>query len=77
MTDKIPTTWMWHDEATGGVMGAIVDLDDRKISWMDQPGCACGDSSQPQSIDDFLTKGALVHVPQDVLDEMQTALTLT
>jgi len=74
MADKIQTTWMWHDEATGGTMGAILDLDDREIAWIDQPGCACGDNSQPQSFEDFLSNGAITHVPQDILDEMQIEL---
>lgn len=75
MADQIQTTWMWHDDASNGVKGAIVDLDTNVIQWIDQPGCACGDNAQPQSIDDFLEKGSLVHVPADILDEMHTELT--
>lgn len=75
MADKIQTTWMWHDEPTGGTMGAIVDLDDQKIQWIDQPGCACGNNMQEQPIDDFLNNGAIGYVPDDILDEMRTELT--
>ncbi len=74
MAEKIQTSWMWFDEATNGIMGAIVDLDNQQIQWIDQPGCACGDNMQIQSIDDFLKNGAIPYVPQDVLDEMHTAL---
>lgn len=72
MAEQYQTTWMWHDEATTGVMGAIIDFDDQVIQWVDQPGCACGDNAQAQSMRDFLDNGAAVHVPQDVLGEMQT-----
>lgn len=72
MAEQYQTTWMWHDEATNGVMGAIVDYDDQEIQWVDQPGCACGDNAQPQSIHDFLNKGAAVFVPQDVLGEIHS-----
>ena len=75
MADKIQTAWMWHDPATNGVSGAIVELDDQIIRWLDQPGCACGDSSQEQSIQDFLAKGAIGYVPDDVLAEMHSELT--
>ena len=74
MADSIQTTWMWHDEASNGVKGAIVDLDSQVIQWMDQPGCACGDNAQPQTIADFLKKSAIGYVPADVLDEMHTEL---
>ena len=75
MADKIQTTWMWHDEASNGVKGVIIDLDDQVIQWMDQPGCACGDNSTPQLIADFLKQGAIVHVPDDVQDEISAELT--
>ena len=71
---KIQTTWMWHDEATNGVKGAIVDLDTQTIQWVDQPGCACGDNTQPQSLIDFLEHGAIGYVPEDVLAEMHSEL---
>jgi len=74
MVNNIQTTWMWHDEASNGVKGAIVDLDMQVIQWVDQPGCACGDNTTPQSIRDFLDKGAIESVPADVLAEMHTAL---
>ena len=75
MADNIQITWIWHDEASNGVKGAIVDLDEGVIQWLDQPGCACGDNAQPQSIEDFLAHGAITFVPTDVLDEMHAELT--
>lgn len=71
---KIQTTWIWHDEASGGVKGAIVDLDKQIIQWVDQPGCACGDNAHPQSIQDFLETSAIGYVPDDVLGEMHSEL---
>lgn len=69
------TSWMWQDEASGGVMGAIVDLDEGTIEWMDQPGCACGDSANTQTISDFLQRGPKSFpVPEDVEAEMKAAL---
>lgn len=75
MTEVIQTTWMWHDEASNGVKGAILDLDDHLIQWMDQPGCACGDNSQPQSFEDFLRQGAIESVPDDIEAEMEAVIT--
>ena len=74
MADRIQTTWMWHDEASTGVKGANVDLDDQIIQWVDQPGCACGDNSQQQSIADFLRQGAIGYVPDDIQAEMVSEL---
>ena len=68
------TTWMWHDEASNGVKGAIIDLDDQIIQWIDQPGCACGDNSQSQSIADFLRQGAIDIVPDDIQEEILSEL---
>lgn len=70
------TSWIWQDEASGGVMGAVVDLDDGTIDWVDQPGCACGDSTNTQAIQDFLQHGPKSFpVPEDVVAEMKAALT--
>lgn len=76
MSAKTPkTTWMWQDEASGGVMGAIVNLDERRIQWLDQPGCACGDSNSEQTIADFLAKGPRwLQPPLDVETEMRSEL---
>lgn len=38
--ETIATSWIWHDEASGGVKGARFDLAARLIEWVDQPGCA-------------------------------------
>jgi len=63
--------WLWQDENTGGVVGVIADLDEQKLSWFDEPGCACGDSSAIQSFTDFLNKGAnYLSPPSDIVDEM-------
>lgn len=75
MSESIQTTWIWHDEASNGVKGAIVDLDEQVIQWMDQPGCACGDNAQSQTIQNFLDSGAIGYVPVDVLEEMNAELT--
>ncbi len=40
MIDCYPTSWIWPDEASGGVKGARVDIDAGVIEWVDQPGCA-------------------------------------
>jgi hypothetical protein len=70
------TSWIWQDEMTGGTMGAVVDLDNSRIDWIDQPGCACGDSMHTQTIEDFLQHGARnFPVPADVEAEMKVALT--
>lgn len=69
------TTWIWPD-SSGGTMGAVVDLDEQMIEWMDQPGCACGDSANQQTIQDFLQRGPRSFpVPDDVQAEMKAALT--
>ena len=75
MSDNIQTTWMWHDEASNGTMGAILNPDEQKIQWVDQPGCACGDNIQLQAFQDFLTGGAITPIPQDIDDEMHTSIT--
>jgi len=74
MADQIQTTWMWHDEASNGVKGAIIDLDEQVIQWMDQPGCACGDSGESQLISDFLQQGAIVGLPDDIQAEIMAEL---
>ena len=71
------TSWIWADEASGGVMGARADLAAGMIEWVDQPGCACGDATKRQTIADFLAKGPIHAVPSDVLDEMHRALRQT
>jgi hypothetical protein len=69
------TSWIWHDEATGGVMGVAADLDDRTLTWFDQPGCACGGPEDVQSIADFMTRGAkYLDPPPDIITEMRAAL---
>ncbi len=74
MAETATTSWIWADEASGGVKGARIDYDAGVIEWADQPGCACSDATQPQNIADFLASGPLESVPADVLDEMRQAL---
>ncbi|MCU0514376.1 MAG: hypothetical protein MUE40_17630 [Anaerolineae bacterium] len=75
MAHPIQTTWMWHDEDSGGVLAAIIDLEAQCIQWLDQPGCACGDSASEQSIADFLRQGPRwLQPPADVEAEMRAAL---
>ncbi|MCY4072635.1 MAG: hypothetical protein OXG60_15175 [Chloroflexi bacterium] len=74
MTGDTPTSWIWADEASGGVKGARIDLAASVIEWVDQPGCACGDAIARQPIADFSEKGPLETPPADVLDEMRDAV---
>jgi len=75
MSAKIQTSWMWQNEITNGVMGAIVDTDDLTIQWFDEPGCACTDSHAVQSIQDFLANGShFIKPPADVAAEMHENL---
>ena len=73
---EIPTSWIWADEASGGVKGARLNLADGTIEWVDQPGCACGDAVQLQSIADFMRTGPPDVLPADVLAEMREALSI-
>ena len=73
---ETPTSWIWADEASGGVKGARLNLADGSIEWVDQPGCACGDAVQLQSITDFMRTGPLEVLPADVLAEMREALSI-
>jgi hypothetical protein len=74
MTGKATaTSWMWpHDD---GVQGVMLNPRTNRLSWFDNPGCACGDSAQEQTIEDFLKNGALYgSPPEDVVAEMRAAL---
>lgn len=70
------TSWIWADQASGGVKGARLDLAQGLIEWVDQPGCACGDATSKQNVADFLSTGPLESPPADVLDEMRQALSI-
>jgi hypothetical protein len=62
---------MWADDS-GGVQGAILDLEAGRIQWFDQPGCACGEDEQFQSLSDFLAHGSFyLSPPSDVVDELR------
>ena len=76
MTSKTPTSWIWADNASGGVKGARLDVAARRIEWVDQPGCACGDATSRQTFADFLATGPLESPPADVLEAMRQALSI-
>lgn len=76
MTSKTPTSWIWADEASGGVKGVRVDVASGIIEWVDQPGCACGDAASKQTFADFLSAGPLESPPADVVAEMRQALSI-
>lgn len=71
---SIATSWIWADAASGGVKGARIDLAAGLIEWVDQPGCACGDSIERQTIADFLAKDPFESPPPDVMEEMRDVL---
>lgn len=69
------TSWMWS--AGTGVNGVRIDLDEAHLEWYDAVGCACGDSTMEQSYAKFQAEGpALGNPPEDVLMELQTAISL-
>lgn len=76
MTSTTPTSWIWADEASGGVKGARLDLAQSLIEWVEQPGGACGDATSRQAFADFLSAGPLESPPADVLEEMRQALSI-
>jgi hypothetical protein len=58
-----------------GVQGVMLNPATGRLSWFDNPGCACGDSAQEQTIEDFLKNGPLYgSPPDDVLAEMRAVL---
>lgn len=68
-------SFMWLNEATGGMSGAQMDLDEGIIEWFETPGCSCGGSDNEQSLADFLENGSRSLVPpDDVLEEMREAI---
>lgn len=74
MTSETRTSWIWADDASGGVKGARFDLVASLIEWVDQPGSACGDAIARQPIADFVENGPLGTPPADLLDEMRDAV---
>jgi len=63
--------FMWADDS-GGVQGAILDLEAGHIQWFDQPGCACGEDEQFQTLSEFLAQGSFyLSPPADVLEELR------
>lgn len=76
MTGETPTSWIWADEASGGVKGARLNLAAGLIEWADQPGCGCGDATSTQSFADCRAKGPLESPPAAVWREMRLALSI-
>ena len=74
MTKDSLAAWIWADSESGGVKGARYDAAADLIEWIDQPGCACGNAIQRQSIADFLSQGPRETPPDDVLGEMRRAI---
>lgn len=77
MRTDLTTNWMWQDEGSGGVKGAVANPERKTISWFNEPGCACGDSEFTQAFQEFLQKGPIyINPPTDVLDEIRQNLIL-
>ncbi|MCS6836371.1 MAG: hypothetical protein NZ750_10175 [Anaerolineae bacterium] len=63
--------FMWADDS-GGVQGAVLDLEAGCIQWFDQPGCACGEDEQFQSLSDFMAQGSVyLSPPPEVVAEIR------
>ena len=73
---QVPTSWIWADQASGGVKGARLDSAAGFIEWIDQPVCACGDATARQTFADFRANGPLESPPKDVLAEMRHSLSI-
>lgn len=73
---QAPTSWIWADQANGGVKGARLEADTGMIEWVSQPGCGCGDATKRQSFSDFRANGPCESPPEDVLVEMRHALSI-
>lgn len=70
----INTSWLWVDD--GEQYGLIIDADERKLSWYEGAGCACGDSFAEQTFDDFAQNGArYLPLPDDIAAEINQSLT--
>lgn len=68
-------SWMWHNEKSTGVDGAIIDFDENRVQWFDEPGCSCSGSTMEQTIADFRDNGSrFIMPPDDVLEEMRIAI---
>ncbi|MCY4063157.1 MAG: hypothetical protein OXG53_12365 [Chloroflexi bacterium] len=74
MTGESPTSWIWPDEASGGVKGARLNLAHGLVEWVEQPGCACGNAIASQTVTDFREQGPMETPPADVLEEMRNAI---
>ncbi len=73
--NSLQTTWIWQNPGTGGVQGAVVDLDEQVIRWFNEPGCNCDVPEDTQSIADFLAQDTpYVSVPPEIGAELRAML---
>jgi hypothetical protein len=74
MSDEtINTSWLW--QAGDGINGMKINRDRNLIEWYDSIGCACGDSTDTQSYQEYLTQGPLFPtMPEDVRAEVEQSL---
>jgi hypothetical protein len=64
-------SWMWASH-NGGVEGAIIELEENRVQWFDEPGCACAGSDNEQKLEDFIANGSrFLSPPNDVIEEMR------
>jgi hypothetical protein len=69
---KMQKSWMWASH-TGGVEGAIIELEENRVQWFDELGCACSASDNEQKLEDFIANGShFLTPPDDVIEEMRT-----
>ncbi len=67
------TAWMWR--AGQGINALKLDVEQRRLRWFDEVGCACGDSSAEQTVAEYRQRGAPGFTPpEDVLAEIDEAL---
>jgi hypothetical protein len=70
MTDQLKMAWMWATE-DGDTNGLTIDGDPVRFNWYDSIGCACGDSTFVQTLDQYQAKGSpLGKLPDDVQAEL-------
>jgi len=72
---NLTTAWMWAN-GQGGVNGANVDVEAKRIYWYDDAAaCACGTSAAVQNFEQFLQDGGVFgDMPDDVAAEMHATV---
>ncbi|MDX1994679.1 MAG: hypothetical protein SF029_20010 [bacterium] len=72
--NPVNTSWMWKDGEE--LNGLKLNRDTGRLEWYDGVGCACGDSTAEQTVEQFRSRGpAFGNPPADVLEELETAIT--